>query len=60
VFSTTGNIDYLIKAEQDLIEANKIVKDSDAGLLKNLASNYISQHRFKEALELLLKAKNQW
>jgi len=57
VFSTTGNIDYLIKAEQDLIEANKIVKDSDAGLLKNLAANYISQHRFKEALELLLKAK---
>lgn len=57
VFNTTGNIDYLINAEKDLIEANKIVKDKDAGLLKNLASNYISQHRFKEALVLLNKAE---
>lgn len=57
VFNVTGNIDYLIKAEEDLLEANKIVKDSDAGLLKNIAVNYISQHRFKEALSLLKKAE---
>ncbi|REE24849.1 tetratricopeptide repeat protein [Winogradskyella pacifica] len=57
VFNVTGEIDYLIKAEKDLLEANKIVKDSDAGLLKNIATNYISQHRFKEALVLLKKAE---
>ncbi|WP_178983935.1 tetratricopeptide repeat protein [Winogradskyella helgolandensis] len=57
VFNVTGEIDYLIKAEEDLLEANKIVKDSDAGLLKNIAANYISQHRFKEALVLLKKAE---
>lgn len=58
VFSATGNIDYLIKAEQDLLEANTIVKNNDAGLLKNLAVNYISQHRFKEALVVLKKAES--
>ncbi|WP_179348306.1 tetratricopeptide repeat protein [Winogradskyella pacifica] len=57
VFNVTGEIDYLIKAEKDLLEANKIVKDSDAGLLKNIATNYISQHRFKDALVLLKKAE---
>ncbi|EPR71722.1 hypothetical protein ADIWIN_3169 [Winogradskyella psychrotolerans RS-3] len=57
VFNVTGEIDYLIKAETDLLEANKIVKDSDAGLLKNIATNYISQHRFKDALVLLKKAE---
>ncbi|SDI60370.1 tetratricopeptide repeat protein [Winogradskyella thalassocola] len=57
VFNVTGEIDYLIKAEKDLLEANKIVKGSDAGLLKNIATNYISQHRFKEALVLLKKAE---
>ena len=43
VFNVTGDIDYLIKAEEDLLEANTIIKDSDAGLLKNIAANYISQ-----------------
>ncbi|MBF8149417.1 cell surface protein [Winogradskyella sp. F6397] len=57
VFNVTGDIDYLIKAEEDLLEANSIVKDSDAGLLKNIAANYISQHRFKDALVLLKKAE---
>jgi tetratricopeptide (TPR) repeat protein len=57
VFNVTGEIDYLIKAEKDLLEAKKIVKDSDAGLLKNIATNYISQHRFKDALVLLKKAE---
>lgn len=58
VFDQTGQIEYLIKAESDLLEANTIVKDSDAGLLKSLASNYISQHRFKEALDRLKKAES--
>ncbi|QNK78861.1 cell surface protein [Winogradskyella sp. PAMC22761] len=57
VFNITGEINYLIEAEKDLLVANTIVKDTDAGLLKNLAGNYISQHRFKEALVLLKKAE---
>jgi len=57
VFNVTGQIEYLIKAEEDLLEANEIVNNSDAGLLKNIAANYISQHRFKEALVLLKKAE---
>ncbi|NRR91899.1 cell surface protein [Winogradskyella undariae] len=57
VFNITGEINYLIEAEKDLLVANTIVKDTDAGLLKNLAGNYISQHRFKEALALLKKAE---
>lgn len=57
-FNATGNIEYLIKAEKDLIEANKITAHKNAGYLKSLASNYISQHRFKEALVLLKKAED--
>jgi len=57
IFSATGNIDYLIKAEQDLTKANEITQYNNAGYLKKLAVNYISQHRFKEALELLKKAE---
>tara|TARA_R110002049_G_scaffold217546_1_gene388965 strand:- start:1499 stop:2779 length:1281 start_codon:yes stop_codon:yes gene_type:complete len=57
VFSKTGNIDYLIKAENDLIAVNEATNYNQAGALKSLAVNYISQHRFKEALELLKKAE---
>ncbi|WP_179345675.1 tetratricopeptide repeat protein [Winogradskyella ursingii] len=57
IFNSTGNIDYLIKAEKDLIKANELTQNDNAGLLKALAANYISQHRFKEALELLKKAE---
>jgi hypothetical protein len=56
-FSKTGHIDYLILAEKDLIAANEATQYNSAGLLKSLAQNYISQHRFKEALALLEKAK---
>ncbi len=57
LFDATGSIDYLKKAEQNLIEANEIANYKRAGLLRSLARNYISQHRFKEALELLKKAE---
>ncbi|WP_179018805.1 tetratricopeptide repeat protein [Winogradskyella forsetii] len=57
VFSKTGNIDYLIKAEKDLIAANEATNYKKASILRSLAANYISQHRFKEALELLKKAE---
>jgi tetratricopeptide (TPR) repeat protein len=57
IFSTTGDISYLIKAEEDLIEAIAITGRKFPGLLKSLAANYISQHRFKEALVLLKEAE---
>ncbi|MDG4716307.1 tetratricopeptide repeat protein [Winogradskyella marincola] len=57
VFDATGDIDYLIKAEKDLKQAVEITKGKTTSYLKSLASNYISQHRFKEALELLKQAE---
>ncbi len=57
VFNTTGEISYLIKAEEDLIRAIEITNGIYASHLKSLAANYISQHRFKEALVLLKKAE---
>ncbi|WP_411894577.1 cell surface protein [Winogradskyella sp. A2] len=57
LFSKTGDISYLIKAEEDLVEANAVTKEQNASYLRSLASNYISQHRFREALQLLNKAK---
>ena len=57
LFSTTGEINYLIEAEKKLILANEKTNYNNAGYLRSLARNYISQHRFKEALEQLLKAE---
>ncbi|MTE27668.1 tetratricopeptide repeat protein [Winogradskyella ouciana] len=57
IFNATGNIDYLIKAEKDLIKSIEQTNGIYASQYRALASNYISQHRFKEALELLEKAK---
>lgn len=57
LFTATGNIDYLKKAEENLLEVNKITKYDNAGYLRSLARNYISQHKFKEALDVLKKAE---
>lgn len=57
LFNTTGDISYLIKAEKDLIEAITITGRKFPSFLKSLAANYISQHRFKEALVLLKEAE---
>lgn len=57
MFNTTGDISYLIKAEDDLIEVIDITGRKFPSYLKSLASNYISQHRFKEALVLLKEAE---
>ena len=58
IFSKTGNINALIEAEKNLIEVNEITGYDKPGYLRSLARNYISQHRFKEALELLNKAES--
>lgn len=57
LFNATGEIEYLIKAEENLKAANKKTQYSQTGYLKSLARNYISQHRFKESLELLNAAE---
>ncbi|MDO1501040.1 cell surface protein [Winogradskyella maritima] len=57
IFDQTGKIEHLINAEKDLVEASEHTQHNNAGYLRALASNYISQHRFKEALELLKKAE---
>lgn len=49
-FQKTGNIEYLKKAEQALTKAVEIANIGKAGYRRALARNYISQHRFKEAL----------
>ncbi|SFD21149.1 tetratricopeptide repeat protein [Algibacter pectinivorans] len=57
IFNKTGNIEALIKAETYLVKANKATNYNNAGYLRALSRNYIAQHRFKEALLLLIKAE---
>lgn len=49
-FKATGDIDYLKKSEKALEKAVAIAEVGRAGYRRALARNYISQHRFKEAL----------
>lgn len=51
-FNETGNIKYLKKAEQSLEKAVEIAAIGKPGYYRALARNYISQHRFREALQL--------
>jgi tetratricopeptide (TPR) repeat protein len=57
VFKITGKINELKQAEENLVIANKKTNYNNASYLRSLAKNYIAQHRFKEALELLKKAE---
>ena len=56
LFEITANIDYLVKAEQLLVQSNEALLYTNVGTIRSLARNYISQHRFKEALVLANKA----
>jgi tetratricopeptide (TPR) repeat protein len=56
LFEYTGNIKYLYKTESLLTQSNSTYKYSKVSTIRSLARNYISQHRFKEALELANKA----
>jgi len=57
IFDKTGDIEALIKAEKYLIQVNEATHYNRTGYLRSLARNYVSQHRFKEALKLLKKAE---
>lgn len=56
LFEITGDINNLYQAEKLLIKANKAFSYSEVGTIRALARNYITQHRFKEALTLAQKA----
>ncbi|GLU44327.1 tetratricopeptide repeat protein [Allomuricauda sp. NBRC 101325] len=56
-FKSTGDIQYLKKAEACLKRAVEIAAVGKSAYLRALARNYISQHRFKEALVLAQEAK---
>tara|TARA_R110002051_G_scaffold91370_2_gene160725 strand:+ start:43534 stop:44811 length:1278 start_codon:yes stop_codon:yes gene_type:complete len=51
-FQQTGDIVFLKKAEKSLKKAVEIANIGKPGFYRSLARNYISQHRFKEALQL--------
>ncbi|UKM66054.1 cell surface protein [Flavobacteriaceae bacterium GSB9] len=57
IFNLTGKIESLKEAEIYLVKANEAALYNKADYLRALARNYISQHRFKEALGLLKKAE---
>lgn len=57
LFEVTGSINDLYKAEELLLQANKKFVNEDAGIHRAIARNYISQHRFKEALAHLETAE---
>ena len=56
LFEYTGDIKNLYKSEELLLQANEEYNYSRVSTIRSLARNYISQHRFKEALVLANKA----
>lgn len=56
LFENTGDVKHLYKAEELLLKSNEAYNYSVVGTIRSLARNYISQHRFKEALVLANKA----
>ena len=53
LFETTGNASYLKDAEQLYQKGMEISATGQDAFARGLAHNYISQHRFKDAYELL-------
>ncbi len=56
LFETTGDISYLLSAEKLLKKAVSISAISKDSYTRLLAQNFISQHRFKEAKQILEKS----
>lgn len=57
LFKATGEISHLMEAASHLELLNDRTKYQNAGYIRSLVRNYISQHRFQEALILLKKAE---
>ena len=56
LFEITGNINDLYKSEELLLKSNEALKYSNVETIRSLGKNYISQHRFREALVIANKA----
>jgi len=56
LFEITGNINHIYKAEEVLLQSNEALNYTQVATIRALARNYITQHRFKEALVLANKA----
>lgn len=56
LFEITGNINHIYKAEELLLQSNEALQYTQVSTIRALARNYITQHRFKEALALANKA----
>ncbi|MFV7235765.1 tetratricopeptide repeat protein [Flavobacterium sp. ZB4R12] len=56
IFEYTGDVKNLYKTEELLTKSNEAYDYSRVSTVRSLARNYISQHRFKEALALANKA----
>ena len=56
LFETTFEVNHLYKAEELLVKVNTDLKYTEVGPIRSLAKNYITQHRFREALTLANKA----
>jgi lipoprotein NlpI len=56
LFEKTGNINNLLKTEELLLKSNEALNYGFTAPIRSLARNYISQHRFREALVLAQKA----
>ena len=52
IFQLTGDINQLKESEKNILTANEKTNFNNAGYLRSLAKNYMSQHRFKKALEV--------
>lgn len=57
LFNQTGEIAHLNNAAKYLIDANEATNYKNSRYLRALARNYISQHKFRDALELLQRAE---
>ncbi len=58
LFECNGTIEDLKNSEELLLVANERTRYKKVGLLHALSKNYSTQHRFKEALELLKIARS--
>jgi tetratricopeptide (TPR) repeat protein len=56
LFESTFEVNDLYKAEKLLLEVNSKLNYTEVGPIRSLAKNYITQHRFREALILANKA----
>ena len=57
LFKETGEVSHLVKATEYLELLNERTNYQNASYMHSLTRNYISQHRFQEALLLLKKAE---